>query len=305
MKKLISILFLGTNCLVADFYDIKPIKITKDITCVIGDFHPPTKQNKGFVSNICYVNIGDSLVLLDAGPSYNFAKQLDGIIKKDYPNKKISHVVLSNYHDDRISGAQYFKNIGAKIVGHKSINDDIKNNPKKFERMPSILPKEVYANTTIINADTLVDNGYKIKGTKKELTILKLSEKAQEFSDIVILSEDDKFLFAGNYIFNGRLVRFGSHSNVNNWIEDLEKIGKMDLKYIVGGHGKEYDNNSYIPTMKYLKIIKDQTTKAYENDVELDEIVKHVDTSEFNYMNHYADLNGKNIYNYYMKLEWE
>ncbi len=73
MKRLILAIFLLSTSLFANIYTLKPIKITKDKTCVIGDFNPPAKSNKGFVLNMCYVDTGDSLVVLDAGPTCNFA----------------------------------------------------------------------------------------------------------------------------------------------------------------------------------------------------------------------------------------
>ena len=167
MKKLILAIFLLSTGLFANIYALKPIKITKDITCIIGDFNPPTKSNKGFVSNMCYVDMGDSLVVLDAGPTYNFAKEFYALMKKEYPNKKVSSVVLSNYHDDRTQGVSFFRDLGAKIIGHKTINDDIKKNPAKFTRMKRIMSKKDLKNTKVILADTLVDDGYKIKGSKK------------------------------------------------------------------------------------------------------------------------------------------
>jgi len=101
VNKILLISFFALINLSADFYALKPIKITNDISCVIGDINPPMKENNGFVSNMCYINIGDSIVVLDSGPTYNFAKELHNLIKKEYANLKISHVILSNYHDDR------------------------------------------------------------------------------------------------------------------------------------------------------------------------------------------------------------
>jgi len=63
VKKLLLLAMLS-NLSFANIYNLKPIEITKDITCVIGDFNPPKKSNKGFVSNICYINLGDKLVAL-------------------------------------------------------------------------------------------------------------------------------------------------------------------------------------------------------------------------------------------------
>ena len=86
MKKITFILVLPIF-LFANFFDFKPLKITTGVQCVIGDFNPVLKSNKGFVSNVCYVDMGKFLVLIDAGATYNFAKELNQYIEKS-TNKK-------------------------------------------------------------------------------------------------------------------------------------------------------------------------------------------------------------------------
>ncbi len=304
MRKLIF-LSAAVVGLFADIYDLKPVKITKDITCVIGDLHPPTKENKGFVSNMCYVDMGDSLVVLDAGPTYKFAKEFYALMKNEYPKLEVSHVILSNYHDDRVQGASFFKEKGAKVVGHKTLNDDIDENPDKFNRMKMILSKEDYAGTTVIHADTLVDGGYKIKGSNKTLEIIKPSEISEEKSDIAVYSEDDSFLFVGNIVFNGRLLSYKKTSNINGWIEAVENLAKIGAENFLGGHGKEYDKDSYKPTLEYLQILRDDVRAAYNEGIDVIDIKDHVKTQKFNYINHYEQLNSLNISTYYNQLEWE
>ena len=303
MKLLFTILALGVS-LSANIYNLKPVSITKDIHCVIGDFHPPMKSNNGFVSNMCYVDMGKTLVVLDAGPTYIFAKEFYTLMKKQYPQHTISHVVLSNYHDDRIQGASFFKDKGAKIVGHKTINNNITENMDKFQRMKMILDPKILEGTKLIHADTLVDGGYTIKGTQKELEIIKPSEISEEKSDIAIYSKDDSFLFVGNLVFNGRLLSYKKTSNVAGWIEALENLAKIDAKYLLGGHGDDYSKDSYKPTLEYLKIMQKDVKKAYENEIDSDEVVNHVKTEKFNTINHFKKLNYINIQNYYEQLEW-
>eukprot|EP01155_Anaeramoeba_flamelloides_P027051 Anaeramoba_flamelloidesa821948_69.p1 GENE.a821948_69~~a821948_69.p1 ORF type:complete len:305 (+),score=29.15 a821948_69:71-916(+) len=281
------------------------MKITKDISCLIGDINPPLKENNGFVSNVCYINMGDSLVVLDSGPTYIFAKEFHTLMKKQYPNLEVSHVILSNYHDDRIQGASYFKELGAKIVGHKTINEDIDENPSKFERMKSILAKDVYENTQVIKADTLVDGGYKIKGSNKTIEIVKPSEVSEEKSDIAIYSKDDSFLFVGNIVFNGRLLSYKKTSNIDGWIDAIENLVKIDVKYLLGGHGKEYGKDSYKASLEYLKILRADVRKAYEDDIDIFELKDHVKTKKFDYLNHFEQLNSANITIYYNQIEWE
>lgn len=305
MNKILSGILVATLSLFGQTYDLKPIHITKDITCVIGDLNPPTKENKGFVSNMCYVNIGDSLVVLDAGPTYKFAEDFHGLMKKEYPKLEVSHVVLSNFHDDRVQGAGFFQEKGAKIVGYKNLNEDIKENLDKFERMKMILNPEVLKGTTIPKADLLVENGYEIKGSKKTLTIVKPSTVSEEKSDIAIYSKSDSFLFVGNIVFNGRMINYTKNSSVDGWIEALENLAKMDVKYLLGGHGKEYDAKSYQTTLEYLKTLKDGVKKGYEEGVSAIEIGKVVDTKKFNFLYYYEQLNYGNIQNLYNQLEWQ
>ncbi|MDD2697312.1 MAG: MBL fold metallo-hydrolase [Arcobacteraceae bacterium] len=302
---LIATILLATNLFAGSIYNLKPITITKDIHCVIGDLNPPTKQNNGFVSNMCYVDIGDSVVVLDAGPTYKFAKEFYEVIEKDYPNKKISHVVLSNFHDDRTQGASFFQELGAKIVGYKNLNDDIKENQSKFERMKMILSPDILDKTKLILADTLVENGYKIVGSKKTLEIIKLSAISEEKSDIVIYSKDDSFFFVGNIVFNGRMLNYTKNSNIDGWIEALENLSKFNAKYILGGHGDEYDKNSYKVSLEYLQILRSDLKQAYDDGVDTLDLVKAVKSDKFNYLNFYKQLNYSNIQNYYNQLEWK
>lgn len=305
MKKILMAMVLVTASLFGQTYDLKPIHITKDITCIIGDLNPPTKENKGFVSNMCYVNIGDSLVVLDAGPTYRFAEDFYDLMKKEYPKLEVSHVVLSNFHDDRVQGAGFFQEKGAKIVGYKNLNEDIKGNLDKFERMKMILNPEFLKGTTIPKADLLVENGYEIKGSKKTLTIVKPSRVSEEKSDIAIYSKSDSFLFVGNIVFNGRMINYTKNSSVDGWIEALENLAKMDAKYLLGGHGKEYDAKSYQTTLEYLKTLRTGVKKGYEEGVSAIEMGKVVDTKKFNFLYYYEQLNYGNIQNLYNQLEWQ
>jgi glyoxylase-like metal-dependent hydrolase (beta-lactamase superfamily II) len=308
MNKFIKMSIVGlvfSVSLQASYYKLKSVEITKDIHCVIGDFHPPMSSNLGFVSNMCFVDMGDSLTVLDAGPTYVFAQEFYELMKAKYPNKKVSNVVLSNYHDDRIGGAYFFKLLGANIIGHKTINDEIKHHKDKYTRMQLFMSKEFLEKTTIIPATLLVDGGYSIKGTKKSLEILKLSKVSEELSDIAIYSKDDSFVFTGNIIFNGRHLNYTKNSNMNGWIEALENIEKLDAKYVMGGHGKEYDKDSYKFSLEYLRVLRKGVKKALEDDLEDDDIINSIDVTKFNHLNHFKQLNYNNINNYVQQLEFE
>jgi len=136
------------------------------------------------------------------------------------------------------------------------------------------------------------------------LEIIKPSKISEEKSDIAVYSKDDSFLFVGNIVFNGRLLFYRKASNVNGWIEAIENLKKLHAKYLLGGHGDNYQGDSYKDTLEYLKIMKRDVDKAYKDGVESDDIVKYVKTQKFKNINHYEQLNYTDIQNYFYQLEW-
>ncbi|MEA1914352.1 MAG: MBL fold metallo-hydrolase [Campylobacterota bacterium] len=288
----------------ANVYDLSPIKVTSSVTCFIGDYNPPMKKNKGFVSNVCYVDMGNSVVVIEPGPTYVFAQELNELIESDL-GKKVTHVIATNFHDDRYTGASYYKEKNIPIVGHTTIVEEIKQYPEKFTRISKVTSKEEYAKSKVVMPDILTQDKYLIKGSKQTLEVLKLSSGSNSKSDIAVYSPQDDFIFMGNIVFNGRMIKYGKYSSMDPWIEALEKLQKMNVKYILGGHGEQYDKNSYKRNLAYLKSLRTQVKKMYEEDMDILDIKKAVDTAEFNDVDHYETIAPANISRYYNHLEWE
>jgi len=303
MKKIILLMSLFTLVLYAQMYSLKPIKVTESIDCFIGDYNPPMKSNKGFVSNVCTVDIGDSIVVIEPGPTYKFAKELNEFIKNKH-NKKVSYVIATNFHDDRYTGASFYKKKNISIIGHKTIVKELAENMDKFNRIPRITTEEEYVNSEVVHPDILTNDKYIIKGKNIDIEILKLSAGSNSISDIAVFVPHENFIFTGNIVFNGRMIKYGKYSNVDNWIEALEKLEKMKVKYVMGGHGNEYDKNSYKPTLDYLRVLKTSVSKAYEEEVEREDIYKYVDDKKFSYYKHYKQIASGNAKTYYDQLEW-
>lgn len=303
MKKIIYILLFVAFNLYADVYKLKAVNVTSNIDCYIGDFNPPTKENKGFVSNVCSVDMGDSIVIIEAGPTYVFAKELNDLINKKY-NKKISHVIVTNFHDDRYTGASFYKEKNIPIIAHKTIVKELKENPNKFNRIPRVTSKEEYSKSKVVDADIFTNDKYVIKGKNLNIEILKLSKGSNSVSDIAVFVPSENFIFTGNIVFNGRMIKYAKYSNIDEWIKSLENLEKMNVKYVMGGHGKEFDKNSYKPTLEYLRVLKQSVTKAYDDEVDVEDVYNHVDDKKFSYYDHYKTIAPSNAKTLYDQLEW-
>ena len=303
MKKSILLLVLPIF-LFANFFDFKPVKITKDITCFIGDYNPVLKSNKGFVSNVCYIDMGDFLVLFDASATYNFAKELNTFIEKS-TNKKIKFVVITNYHDDRLLGASYFKEKGVKIIGASNLPELIRTHPDTYKRTMTTLPKNLTKNTKAVEPDLLVEKKLEIKGSKKSIFVIKPSRGTQSAADLIVYSPNDSFIFTGNTIFNGRFVNYATDSDMDGWIKALKFIKNKHAKYVMGGHGKRFDSKSYEPTLEYLKMLKKQMQKAHDDDIDPADMENYVHTDKFKKIPHYNELYLRNARHYLDQLEWQ
>jgi len=303
MKKIVVLMSLFVLGVYAQIYSLKPIKITENIDCFIGDYNPPMKSNKGFVSNVCTLDIGDSIVVIEPGPTYKFAEVLNEFIKNRH-NKKVSYVIATNFHDDRYTGASFYKKKNIPIIAHKTIVKELAQNMDKFNRIPRITTEEEYSNSEVVQPDILTDDKYIIKGKNIDIEILKLSAGSNSVSDIAVFVPKENFIFTGNIVFNGRMIKYGKYSNVDNWIEALENLEKMNVKYVMGGHGEEFDKNSYKSTLEYLRILQRSVSKAYEDDVDREEIYEHVDDKKFSYYEHYKSIASGNAKTYYDHLEW-
>jgi glyoxylase-like metal-dependent hydrolase (beta-lactamase superfamily II) len=303
MKRVVSILALGVTFSLANVYKFDFKKVADGVECVIGDFNPPTKENKGFVNNACFVDVGDGLVVIDPGPSFEFAKEFAKATTKK-SGKKIKAAIVTNYHDDRLYGASYYASKKIPVIAHKNIVDDIKKNPQKFERMKKILTKEEFANTKVVTPDILFDKEYDINGTKRVVKALKLSPVSEEKSDIVVWVPKSGFLFAGNIVFNNRALNYTTHSNMKGWIGAIDKIKALKPKVVLGGHGSIMGPDAYKTTLEYLQSLQSQVKKAYDSDVDLADSSKHIDMTKFKDLKHVEELNKHNASHYYNQLEW-
>lgn len=298
MRVVLFLLALALSALASE-YNLKPVKVADKMWCVFGELTAPTPQNKGFVSNVCWVEGEKSVTLFDAGPTELFAKELDMEIFKTTA-KKVSSVIVTNYHDDRILGAGYFQKRGAKIVAHKNIISDMAKNESKILRMQRLLPSQVYGQTTIVKPDTLFDGKeFEINGVK----LLKLSAIAETPSDIVVWAPKQNAIFTGNIVFDGRLLNYDDDSRADGWIEALEKIEAMKPNIIISGHGDKLDKAGVVTTKSYLQTILRGAKKAIDDGVELENITKIVKAEEFSSLLNFKELHHRNLYNLYGHFE--
>ncbi|RUM74230.1 MAG: MBL fold metallo-hydrolase, partial [Sulfurovum sp.] len=71
---------LGMLCLLTVYgmsfkYYLEPYTVTEGVDCFFGLYGDATENNGGRVVNTCYVESSEGYVVIDSGPTYQYAQQ--------------------------------------------------------------------------------------------------------------------------------------------------------------------------------------------------------------------------------------
>jgi glyoxylase-like metal-dependent hydrolase (beta-lactamase superfamily II) len=213
----------------------------------------------------------------------------------------VSYVVNTHVHDDHWLGNGYYKEIGATIIGSSAFKTLAKVDQTRMQRRIS---QEAYQGTKQVFPTVFVSDTKILNFNGKKVYIIAVNHKAHTDSDLLVYIPSQKLLFAGDLVFNERLpsIRDG---DISGWISALEKIKKMNVDYIVGGHGTLVSRKSVDFTYNYLTSLKKQVAKLLEDGEEIGDVVNKVTMSEYKDIPFYDSMQRQNVEITYRMLEWE
>ena len=273
-------------------YKLTPKKVADNVWCFFGALEKPTKENAGNMANNCYIKTKDGYLVMDTGPSYQFAKQAYEAMSKIEP-LPVKYVVNSHHHDDHWLGNDFYKQkFGTTLIGPESINTGYKEGDKT--RMYKILPKNAIEGTHIIKLDKVAKEKYTLTLGGEKFEIIPMDVKAHTGDDVFIYMPERKVLFSGDLVMNGRITS-GRHGSVMGQLKALDMMEKLDWKVLVPGHGLITDSTAIDEARLYFKLTKERILKAIENDVDATEITEKVKLEEFKDKAMYDILNAHNI----------
>jgi glyoxylase-like metal-dependent hydrolase (beta-lactamase superfamily II) len=300
LKKLVYTLLLPLTLFSFD-YQLKPVEVGSDsVHCFFGYSEVMNDKNNGNMSNSCFVNMGNSYIVIDSGPTYSYASQAYEKMKKK-ANLKVKYVLNTHVHDDHWLGNGYYKKQGVKIVGSSAFEDlEI----EETTRMKRRISPEAYELTTQVHPELFVDEEMVLYIEHKKVIIKNIGHKAHTDSDIYIYIPSKKIVFVGDLVFNDRLpsVRDG---NLKGWLEALDEILLLDVDYIVGGHGTIVSRDSVTMTYEYLKSLRSKVVSSMDAGEDIGDCVNSVTMDKFKNINLYDSMHRQNVETSYRILEWE
>ena len=301
IRKAIALLIFCVTSLWSFDYHATPKQITKHVWCFFGKLEAPTKSNGGFMSNSCYLKTSKSYVVIDSGPTYQFAAQAYEAMSK-IAKLPVTTVINTHYHDDHCLGNSYYKErFGAKLIGTKFQNDTYK--PGMTVRIQKMTSPEIFFQTKIIPLDETISKETNLTIDSTMLTLIPVGTKAHTAEDIFVLFSDEKIIFSGDLVMNGRLTS-NRDGSVLGQLKAHAMINKRRWKSLVPGHGTITDSHAMEESSLYFKLLKERVSKAIEEDVPAEEITQQVTLPEFKDKAMYNVVNKRNIFDAYGELEF-
>ncbi|BAK72575.1 MBL fold metallo-hydrolase [Arcobacter sp. L] len=282
-------------------YNLKPIKVSSDIWCFFGKLEAPTKENGGFMSNSCYIKTNKSYVLIDSGASYDFANQAYKAMEK-IEKLPVNTVITTHAHDDHWLGNNFYKEkFNAKIYGPALINKEFNTNSEI--RGVKVLSEENKKNTKFVAIDEIINETKTLDIDGKEIIVIPTGVKAHTSDDLFVYLPNDKVLFSGDIVMNGRVTSNRDGSVIGS-LKALEMINSKKWDVLVPGHGVDTSKTAADETIKYFTLLKQRVLEAIENEVTGNDITKIVTMEEFKNKALYDELNSKNVFDAFRELEF-
>lgn len=301
MLKKIAILSMSAIYAFAFNYDLKPQKVSSNVWCFFGKTEMPTKNNGGFMSNSCYIKTDSSYVLIDTGASYKFAQQAYEAMSK-IEKLPVNTVISTHSHDDHWLGNNFYKEkFNAKIYGPSLINKDY--NAKSHTRMHEVLSKDDIKGTKIIPVDIIVNETKTLTIGNQEIIIVPTGVKAHTSEDLFVYLPNEKVLFSGDIIMNGRVTSNRDGSVIGS-LKAIEMINSKKWDVLIPGHGTDTSKTATDEITQYFTLLKQRVLEAIENEVSSTEITKKVTMDEFKNKPLYGELNSKNVFDAFRELEF-
>ncbi len=262
-------------------------------------------DNAGFISNAGFIITDAGVVVFDGLGTPSLANKLVQKIKA-ITDQPIVKVVVSHYHADHIYGLQVFKELGAEIIAPEGVYEYIDSDAasSRLEERQLSLDPWVNEDTVVVIPDRIIDKSESFTLGNIKFTISVIGS-AHSDGDMTLYVENDRVLFTGDLIFEGRIPFLGSN-NTKHWLETLEKMEAQNPHAIVPGHGPwAKDPKAITLTRRYLAFLREKMGAAVEEMMDFDEAYKSIDWSEFEKFPAFEAANRKNAFQVYLSMEEE
>ena len=279
-------------------------KVVDNVYAIVGPLGNRTPDNLGNNATFGFVVTKEGVVLIDPGGTYKGAQRIHEVIKS-VTDKPIKFVINTGGQDHRWLGNDYFQRLGAKVIASKHAVADQQNRLKDiFFMLSNTAGDKAMEGTVETYADIQFDQRHEFSLGEFRFEIVHPSA-AHSPGDAYVWLPQQKVVFSGDIIYMERLLSLMAFSSSKDWMQAFKAVEALQPEYVVPGHGKPTTlTAAKQSTYEYLSMLRNKVGEFMDDGGVIQDVHK-IDQSQFQHLENYELLKGRNVQQVYQEMEWE
>ena len=264
-----AIAALATGALAAEMsYRLAPQPVAPGTYIFEGTREYFSRGNGGNIVNTGFIVTDAGIVVIDTGPSAAYGRQMRQQIAQ-LSDQPIVLVVDTHFHPDHFLGNQAFADVpvAASAETAQAIAEQGQSLAENMYRLAGdwMLGTEPMPPHQLIGDETRQIGGHRLRF---------ITLAGHTHSDLMVLDETTKVLFAGDLVFHDRTPTT-PHADIATWLAGLEKLDKLDFAVLVPGHGPiARDHRPVAQTADYLRWLSALLEQCAQQGLSMTEVMK-------------------------------
>jgi glyoxylase-like metal-dependent hydrolase (beta-lactamase superfamily II) len=300
MRSLTALLL--TACLAsAPAFALDAIPVAPGVYAFLADTGEPSVDNGANTGNSGFIVGADGVIVVDTGISYRHGEAMLAAIAR-VTEKPVRLAIVTHGMQEFLFGNAAFAERGVPLLAHVKTVELMRSRCEHcLENLHKLLGAERMRGTRVVLPERTVDGSTPLRVAGRTLELLHYGWAATP-GDLAVLDRYSGVLFAGGLVSVRRIPELRD-GRIDGWLEALDRLGRLDARILVPGHGAPAGPAAIGEMRAYLLALEAQARALYDAGASLMEAVDGADLFGYRDWAMYPATHRKNVQQRYLELE--